>query len=63
MRNIHVFVARYSYNMNMQNFVERQPKIGRLGLNRGNRHRAMVVVSSVWRYRVVVMQIIVKAIQ
>jgi WASH complex subunit 7 len=33
MRNIHVFVARYSYNLNQQNFVERRPDRGSKNLN------------------------------
>lgn len=33
MRNIHVFVARFSYNLNQQNFVERRPDRGSKNLN------------------------------
>ena len=33
MRNIHVFVSRYSYNLNQQNFVERRPDRGSRNLN------------------------------
>lgn len=33
MRNIHVFVGRFVYNMNMQNFIERQPKSGAKHIN------------------------------
>jgi len=33
MRNIHVFVARFSYSLNQQNFVERRPDRGSKNLN------------------------------
>uniref|UniRef100_A0A7S2WHU2 WASH complex subunit 4 n=1 Tax=Rhizochromulina marina TaxID=1034831 RepID=A0A7S2WHU2_9STRA len=33
MRNIHVFVSRFSYNLNQQNFVERRPDRGSKNLN------------------------------
>jgi len=33
MRNIHVFVARFNYNLNQQNFVERRPDRGAKYLN------------------------------
>lgn len=33
MRNIHVFVGRFSYNLNQQNFVERRPDRGSKNLN------------------------------
>ena len=33
MRNIHVFVARFNYNLNQQNFIERRPDRGAKYLN------------------------------
>ena len=33
MRNINVFVSRFSYNLNQQNFVERRPDRGSKNLN------------------------------
>ena len=33
MRHLHVFVARFSYNLNQQNFVERRPDRGSKNLN------------------------------
>lgn len=33
MRNIHVFVSRFSYNLNQQNFVEKRPDRGSKNLN------------------------------
>ncbi len=33
MRNIHVFVARFNYNLNQQNFIERRPDRGSKNIN------------------------------